>query len=304
MTEAGKGVLAMIAASTVWGLSPLFYKLLADIPPLEVLSYRCLWSFAFFVVVLGVQRRLPLLTRSLGDWRMLGAIGLAAILISANWFGFIFAIGDGQAVEASLGYFIYPLVAVVLGRLAFGELLAGAQWVAIVLAAAGVMALAVGLHATPWIALVLATTFAGYGVLKKRMALGPVLSVTAETAILSPAAILWIALAGTGAGGGNDPLTHLLLMLSGPMTAIPLILFSYASRRVRMGSVGLLQYWNPTLQFLCATLIFMEPFTGWHVVSFGLIWLALAIFGVAAFRQDRAARRQASTAAMSGATVM
>lgn len=304
MTDAGKGVIAMVLACTIWGLSPLFYAQLKHIPPLEVLSYRCLWSLVFFAAVLLVQGRFGRVFDALSSWRGYAVILAAALMISGNWFGFIFAISYGHAVEASLGYYIFPLVAVLLGRAVLGEALGRSQWLAVGLAALAVGTLAIGLGVTPWISLWLAGTFGGYGLLKKRLDLGPVVSVTAEVLVLAPLAVAWIVFKGTGAGGGNPAGTHLLLMLSGPLTASPLIFFAYAARRLRLSSVGLLQYINPTLQFLCATIVFAEPFTRWHGIAFPLIWLALAIYSVASLRQDRASRRVVSNSATSGAIEM
>lgn len=296
MSDAMKGVLAMVLACTIWGLSPLYYAMLKHIPPLEVLSYRSLWSLVFFSGVLILQGRFGLVFGALNSLRRYGLILAAALLISGNWFGFIFAISFGHAVEASLGYYIFPLVAVLLGRVLFQERLGRAQWIAVALATGAVTVLTLGLGVPPWIALWLAGTFGGYGVLKKRLDLGPVVSVTAEVLVLAPLALTWIALMGTGAGGGNPLGTHILLMFSGLLTGTPLILFAYAARRLRLSTVGLLQYLNPTLQFLCATLVFMEPFTVWHGIAFPLIWVGLAIYSVSSVRQDRAARRAAVVA--------
>jgi chloramphenicol-sensitive protein RarD len=177
------------------------------------------------------------------------------------------------------------------------------QWVAVGLAVLAVAVFTFGLGVAPWIAIGLAITFGAYGLVKKRLGLGPVLSVTAEVVLLSPLAVIWIAVLGTGAGGGNAGVTHLLLALSGPLTAGPLILFSYAARRVRLSTVGLAQYINPTLQFLCATLWFAEPFTGWHGAAFALIWAGLALYSGSVIAQDRAARRAASSAGTSATVV-
>ncbi|KUJ80945.1 RarD protein [Ruegeria marisrubri] len=299
MKDATKGILAMVGACTIWGLSPLFYKMLAHVPPPEVLSHRTLWSVIFFAGVLAFQRRLGELGTAFRGRRQVGVIALAAAMISVNWFIFILSIQIGRATEASLGYYIFPLMTVLVGWMWFGERLGAAQWGAVALAAVAVLVLTIGLGVAPWISLVLATSFAIYGALKKGLALGPVVSVTCEILIFLP---FWLILLGwyhaTGQGHfGTGWLTSLLLILSGPLTAMPLILFSYAARRVRLSTVGVLQYINPTLQFFCAVLAFGEPFTLWHQIAFGLIWTAVAIFSAAALSQDRAARR-ASTAAL------
>jgi chloramphenicol-sensitive protein RarD len=293
MTGGAKGVLAMCAAASVWGLSPLFYALLRDIPALEVLCYRALWSLIFFATVLLVQRQFRAVVHGIG----FGQIALAAAMISVNWFGYIFAIGRGHGVEASLGYFIFPLVAVLLGRVFFAERLARLQWIAVGLAGLAVAVLTYGLGVPPWLALMLASTFGAYVLLKKRLALGPIVSVTAEVVVLAPLALGWLLWHGTVSPA--DVSTHVLLALSGPMTATPLILFSYAARRVSLATVGLLQYINPTLQFGCAVLVFAEPFTPWHAVAFPAIWAALALYSVSLWVQDKAARNAASNASTS-----
>jgi chloramphenicol-sensitive protein RarD len=246
-----------------------------------------------------VQGQLADVVHGLG--RNFGQVALAAVMISVNWFGYIYAIGHGQGVEASLGYFIFPLVAVLLGRVFFAETLARLQWVAVGLAGLAVAVLTIGLGVPPWMALLLASTFGAYVLVKKRLALGPIVSVTAEVLVLAPLALGWLALRGTVAP--NHLQTHLLLALSGPMTATPLILFSYAARRVSLATVGLLQYINPTLQFGCAVLVFAEPFTRWHAIAFPGIWAALALYSFSLWRQDRAARNAVSSAATSPTVV-
>jgi len=299
MSESGKGVVAMVAACAIWGLSPIFYKALAHVEPLEVLAHRTLWSFIFFAGILMLQGRLGLMRQALGTGRGALVIAAAALVISVNWFIFISAIQWDRATEASLGYFTFPLASVLLGMVVFGERLGRAQWLAVALAALALALLTWGLGAAPWIALLLAVSFGLYGVVKKSLSVGPVVSVTAEVLLLSPIAlgVLW-QMHGAGGGHFGQGLSDsLLLAVSGPLTATPLILFSYAARRLRMATLGLLQYLNPTLQFLVATLIFREAFTGWHAGAFVLIWLALAIYTAAMWRQDRAARRLARSSA-------
>ncbi len=299
---AKSGVFALIAACTVWGLSSIYYKQLAHVPPIEVLAHRTLWSLVFFLVILLLQGRLGALREGLRGRRQIATIGFAALMISANWFGFIWAVGAGHATEASLGYYIFPLVAVLMGRLVFGESLAPLQWAAVALAALAVAGLTWGLGVAPWISFMLSITFGLYGLVKKSLNLGPVVSVAAEVLLLAPVAIavLWLAhsgrIIGGGAFGGNQHDT-LMLMLSGPLTGVPLMLFSFAARRVRMSTVGVVQYINPTLQFLVATLLFAEVFTLWHAMAFPVIWLALALYSYA-----NIARERASKAALRAAT--
>ncbi|RXV62222.1 EamA family transporter RarD [Roseovarius sp. A46] len=293
MREATKGIVAMVATCTVWGLSGIYYKLLAHVPPIEILAHRTLWSCAFFALVLLAQGRISMLGRALAGRRSVLSIALAALMISTNWFVFITSIQVGRAMEASLGYYIFPLVAVLLGALAFRERLGRAQLFAVGLALCAVVTLTLGLGVPPWIALVLASSFGLYGLVKKGLSVGPVVSVTAEVLLLSPIAltVLWyFHSSGNGAFTANWR-DSLLLAFSGILTGTPLIMFSYATKRVTLATVGLVQYLNPTLQFLVATLIFLEPFSFWHAVAFAMIWTALAIYTTASLRQDRAARR-------------
>lgn len=300
MNAAAKGVAAMVVACTIWGLSPLFYALLTHVPPLELLAWRCLWSLVFFLGLLAAQGRLGDLAEPLGSPPRVGMTLVAGALIAANWLGFILAVSSGRTLESALGYFIFPLAAVALGRLVLGERISRLQWVAVCGAVGAVSLLTWGLGVPPWISIVLAVTFAFYGLLKNRLATGPVLSVTAEMALLSPLALFWlIAQAGAFA---RDPATLLLLMLSGPLTALPLVLFSHAARRVRLSTLGLVQYLNPSLQFLCAVLWFAEPFTPWHAIAFPVIWGALALYSASQIAQDRAARRSDSRVVTSGTT--
>lgn len=306
MTEAGKGVAALIAACTVWGLSGLYYKLLAHVPPVEILAHRTIWSLVFFTLVLLAQGRLAQLRAALGSPRAIGIVLFAAVMISTNWFVFILSIQIGRATEASLGYYLFPLVAVGIGRLFFGERLSRMQALAVALATLAVTLLTLGLGAAPWIALILSMSFGLYGLVKKRLSAGPVVSVTAEVLVLSPVALIVLVLAHQKGGGafGGDLTDSLLLMFAGILTAGPLMLFSYASKRVRMGTVGLVQYINPTLQFIVAVMIFAEPFSNWHLIAFALIWAALALYSAASVALERTARRARVSASTLSTTVM
>ncbi|MEQ8900390.1 MAG: EamA family transporter RarD [Roseovarius sp.] len=293
MREETKGIIAMVATCTVWGLSGIYYKLLDHIPPIEILAHRTLWSCVFFAFVLLIQGRISVLGQALAGRKSILLIGFAALMISTNWFVFITSIQIGRAMEASLGYYIFPLVAVLLGAIAFRERLGKAQLFAVALALCAVVTLTWGLGVPPWIALILASSFGLYGLVKKGLSVGPVVSVTAEVLLLSPIAltVLWYFHSdGHGAFAVNWR-DSLLLMFSGILTGTPLIMFSYATKRVTLATVGLVQYLNPTLQFLVATLIFQEAFSFWHAVAFAMIWTALAIYTTASLRQDRAARR-------------
>lgn len=290
MSETKKGIAAIICACMIWGLSPIFYKALTHIPAPEVLAHRTGWSLIFFAGVLALQGRLGEIHKALSSWRQVGLIALASAMISINWFLFIVSIQIGHATEASLGYYIFPLVAVLIGRFGFGERLGRAQWLAVGLAALAVGVLTFGLGVAPWISLILATTFGLYSAIKKRLPLGPVVSVTCEILFFLPIGLtILIVQHGIGQGVfGRELWDSAMLILSGPLTAMPLILFSYAAHRVSMATVGLLQYINPTLQFFCAVALFGEPFTQWHQMAFVLIWGAVIIFSLASIRQNRA----------------
>jgi chloramphenicol-sensitive protein RarD len=306
MTNMQKGVLAMIGACLIWGLSPIYYKLLVHIPASSVLAHRTLWSLVFFAGVLALQGRLGEMREALfSGWRQAGLIAVATMMISVNWFLFIYATQIGRNTETSLGYYIYPLVAVLIGRVGFGERLSRAQGLAVGLAAMGVLVLGAGVGVVPWISLTLAVTFGLYGVIKKLLPLGPVVSVTCEVAMFLPVSLIILGAAWADGQGvfGDNARDNALLLASGPITALPLILFSVAARRIPMSTVGVLQYINPTMQFLSAVLLFAEPFTGWHAVAFPLIWLALVIFSVSILRQDRATRRAAMAFAGVSTTV-
>jgi chloramphenicol-sensitive protein RarD len=312
MGETGKGLAAMTAACVIWGVSSIFYKTLSHVPPLEVLSHRTLWSMVFFGAIMGFRGRLGEIRGLLLSRRAI-FVALAAVTISTNWFFFIFSVQTGRALDASLGYYIFPLVAVLLGVIVFRETLGLLRGLAVALAGVAVLVLTIGLGAAPWISLTLATTFGLYGVVKKGLDAGPVASVTAEVVLLAPLALGWLVMVhrfgaeglvgrNLGAFGSNWRDTA-LLMFSGPLTGLPLILFSYAARRLGYGLVGLMQYINPTLQFLVATFLFLEPVTRWHLVALPLIWMALALYSWVTLREERAASRLRAIEATSSATM-
>ncbi len=312
MTEGRKGVLAMAATATIWGLSSIFYKALgnAGAQPVEVLCHRTLWSVVFFVVVLAVQGRTDEIRGLLARPKLVMVLALSATMIAANWFLFIAAVEGGHALESSLGYYIFPLLAVALGYVFLGERFSMVQSLAIGLAVLAVGVLTLGLGVPPWTALAIAATFAAYGLIKNRLALGPVISVFVETLLLSPLAVLWLWALHAGVvsdlglhGGkgvfGRDVATSAMLAFSGPLTGGPLVLFSYAARRIPYATLGLVQYLNPTLQFAVAVAIFGEPFTRWHAIAFPLIWGGLALYSWESWRQERERSRSISPGTVS-----
>ena len=289
----------MVATSVIWGLSALFYKALSHVPPLEVLSHRTIWSLVFFGFVLAVQGRLGEMGAVFRAPRLLAVMALAALMVSLNWGMFIWAIQSGRTIEASLGYYIYPIMSVLLGAVLFKERLGKVQVFAVAMIAAAVLLLTWGLGVAPWVSLVVMGTFVTYGVIKKQVPMGPVVSVTVEVLLLAPLALIWLwgvhTQGWTGIDGRNVAMfgqgwqDNILLMLLGLITAGPLILYSYATKRLGFATQGLVFYLNPTLQFAVAVLAFGEPVSRWHAIAFPVIWAALAIYTLNALRQERAA---------------
>lgn len=273
------GILAAIAAYFVWGLFPIYWKWLQDVPALQIMAHRVLWCALFvglwlaFTGGFGWLRQLPRQVL----WMLFGSCAL----IAANWWLYIWAVNSGHIVETSLGYFINPLVSVLLGVLLLRERLNAAQWVAVLLAAAGVLWLTLQAGRLPWIALALALSFGGYGLLRKLAVVPSVQGLMVESGLLLlPAvAILWLAEAqGQGSFGHHDLRTDALLVLAGVVTAVPLILFAYGARRIPLSLIGILQYIAPSLQLMCGVLIYGEPFTPVQFTGFACIWGALLIY--------------------------
>ena len=288
MSEAHKGILAVLASGLIWGFSPIYYKLLTHVPPIELLAHRVLWSVIFFVFLLGFQRRLGALRTAITTRRSVATLFLGACLIGVNWYIFIWSIQVEKATEASLGYFIFPLVVVAMGWIGFGERLSRLQNIAIALAVAAVILMTLSKGLFPWIALVIALSFSLYGYVKKTILTGPVVSVTAEVLLLVPLAVAVLYFVHReGAGSfGKAGFDTLLLIVSGPLTATPLIFFSYAAKRISMATLGLSNYLNPTIQFFCAIVIFNEPINSVQFFSFAMIWLALALYSWEGFRKE------------------
>ncbi len=275
------GILSAASAFLCWGLFPLYFHAIGEVPPLQILAHRMLWSLLFLLIVLAVRRQwawLHLLRRP----RVVGSFIASAILLSVNWLIYIWAVNNGHVIEASLGYFINPLVNISLGYLLLKERLRPAQWMAIAVAALGVAWLTWQAGTVPWIALALAFSFGGYGLLRKTAALGALEGLSFETMVLFPLAaayVIWLTVHGQNAFINTDSTsTRLLLAAAGPITAIPLLLFASGARQIPLSVLGLLQYLSPTLQFLLGVWIFHEAFTADRLVGFVLIWGALALF--------------------------
>jgi len=273
------GLFYGIGAYTLWGVLPLYLHLLKDVPPAQVLSHRVLWSLLLLAAVILAMRRLaPLAAVARG--RVLLLLTASAALIAVNWFIYIWAVANAHLVEASLGYFINPLVNVALGTLLLGERLDRLQSGAIGLAAVGVVLLAVGGGGALWISLGLALSFGFYGLIRKVAAIDALGGLTVETAILAPLALAVLLHAGsTGTGTfGRSGTMDLLLILAGPVTAAPLLMFAAGAKRLRYTTMGLLQFIAPTLQFLEAVLVYREPVRPAQLATFALIWLGCGLY--------------------------
>lgn len=281
----------------LWGLFPLYWPLLDPASALESLAHRFVWSLVLVVIALTVTRRWRHFRAIWTDRRRVAFLALAGIVIAVNWGAFIWGVTSGHVIETSLGYFINPLVTVMLGVFMLGESLRPSHWVAVGIGGVAVTILAVDYGRLPWVALVLAASFATYGFLKKRAGLGALEALGAETLIMTPLAVaflLTLELRGTGAFGHAGTTNALLLAGTGLVTAIPLLLFGGAATRLSLSTLGLLQYLGPGLQFVFGLTVFHETMTGPRWIGFLLVWLALAIFTTDGVRHHRRILRQAA----------
>ena len=277
----GKGIGYAIAAYVLWGLLPIYWKLLQAVDPMEILMHRMVWSLVFLVAVLSVYKRWDWLKPVLHERKTLILYGAASLLLATNWGIYIWAVHADYIVETSLGYYITPLINVVMGMLLFKEKLRVGQWVAIGIALCGVLYLTFNYGQFPWIGLVLATSFGIYGVLKKQAPLGAFEGLSLETAVMFVPAVIYIGVLQVnheGALGQVDMQTHVLLLLAGVATAIPLLFFAAAARRIPLSWIGILQYISPSLAMVLGVLVYNEPFGPARQIGFILIWMALIVF--------------------------
>ncbi|MFO1371197.1 MAG: EamA family transporter RarD [Candidatus Competibacteraceae bacterium] len=284
------GFFSALGCFSIWGLFPVYFKALSQVPALEVLAHRVLWSIVVLLGLILVQGRLHALFAEFRNRRRIGFYLLTTLLISANWLLYIWAVQQGRILEASLGYYINPLVNVMLGVLFLDECLHPRQLSAVLIATFGVLVLVIGYGVFPWISLALALSFGGYGLLRKKAGYDATLGLAVETALLAPLAallLLTLALSGAGALGMVNRHTDLLLLSAGLVTVVPLLMFLEAGRRLRLSTVGLIQYLTPTLQFLLAVVVYHEPFTSSHLLTFGCIWLALALYSADVYSRHR-----------------
>jgi chloramphenicol-sensitive protein RarD len=275
------GLIAAALAYILWGLFPLYIKQVAQVPAAEVVVHRSVGALVFVFVLLAAWRRLGWLKAALSDRRTLGVFAASSALLAMNWGVYVWAVAAGRIVDASLGYFINPLVNVLLGVLVLHERPRPVQWAAVGLAAGGVLWLIVAASEWPWIALVLACSFGLYGLLRKTAPLGASEGLALETLMQAPLGLVlmaWWTWSGSGGLAGHDGGTLAWLLVAGPFTAIPLLLFAVGARRLTLATLGLLQYLGPSIQFGLGVFVYDEPFSAQRAVGFALIWAALALY--------------------------
>lgn len=281
MSERTKGLISALSAFLLWGLVPLYYKPLTHVSPEEMLAHRVVWSVGL----------LSLVMHFLGLWRVLFTLSLrqyatlfvSAVLVSTNWFVFIWAVGQDRVLETSLGYFINPLVSILLGMLVLGERLGRWQYVALGFAILGVANQVFWLGALPWVALALAFSFALYGLIRKQLQLNAVLGLWVETLLMMPFAVwylVWLSEQGAIVFSHSEAVIQLLIACSGLVTVVPLLLFTFSTKRLSLIAVGFTQYLTPSMTFLLAIFLFHEPFDTMQLITFVLIWTGLAIFSL------------------------
>lgn len=283
------GVIAGLIAYTVWGLLPIYFKIIETVAPAEVLLHRVIWAVPFGALIIHLRRQWPEVSRALSHWKMLRLLATAAFFIAVNWYVYITAVQQGQVLQASLGYYINPLLYVLFGVIFLGERLRQLQIAAFLLAAIGVLVLTFGSGQVPGIALFLAVSFTIYGVIRKQAVIGGMPGLFIETLLLLPIAAIWLGwliYSGPVSFGLTAPGLSVLLILAGPLTVIPLLFFALAARRLPLTMIGFMQFLAPTLQFLVG-LYFGEKLTVAHLICFACIWSAVILFSVDAVRGRR-----------------
>ena len=288
-----KGILLAIGAYGLWGVLPVYWKTIVIVPAPQILSHRIIWSFLFLVIILLVKNDLAAFRLAIKSKKTVAIFCVASVLIGVNWLTYIWGVNAGYIVETSLGYFINPLVSVVLGVIFLREKIRLSQWFPIILATLGVLYLTVSYGALPWIALLLASTFGLYGLIKKTAPLNSLHGLSLETGILFLPALFYLIAAesqGTGIIGHSSWIVTFLLVFTGVVTALPLLLFASAARRINLSTLGILQYIAPTMQFLLGVLIYGEAFTQTRLIGFSIIWIALLIYSMESviFKRKRA----------------
>ncbi|MEQ1864942.1 MAG: EamA family transporter RarD [Micropepsaceae bacterium] len=283
------GVLYAASAYVAWGIIPIFWKYLDHVGAVEIVVHRIVWTLIFALAALGAWERLPKLVSALRNRKALLALTASAVLIAINWGLFIWAVTTDRIIETSLGYYINPLVSIVIGVTLLGERLTRVQMAAIALATLGVLNQTISLGYLPWVSLVLALSFGFYGLIRKTVAVESLEGLTVEAIILAPLSlgyIVYLVASGQGAFFHVDVTTDFLLILAGPLTAIPLLMFSAGVRLIRLSTIGFLQYLAPSISLVLAVFLYNEPFTHAHAITFALIWSALALVSWEAFRRE------------------
>ncbi len=285
-----RGLWFAFGAYFIWGLFPIYWKLLKDVSALELIGHRIIWSFVMLGLVITLTAQWGRLRKSALNWRVLRIYSIAAVLIGANWLMYVWAVNAGFIVETSLGYFINPLLSVLLGVVIFREKLRTLQWLPVGLAALGVGYLTLVYGRLPWIALSLAFSFGFYGLVKKLAPLGSLYGLTLETGILLLPALgylLFLEVDGSAAFLRTGLTADLLMIGAGLVTTIPLLMFASAAQRIPLSMIGVMQYFAPTLQFLIGVLVYKEPFSQAQFVGFAIVWVALIIFWLDSYLASR-----------------
>ncbi|WP_022728352.1 EamA family transporter RarD [Fodinicurvata sediminis] len=296
--QATVGVLYGLAAFSFWGLGPIYFKAVAHVGTFEVMAHRVVWCVLLLAFLVTLVRSWPRILSALHDRRTLLLLAASTILITINWTTFIYGVNAGRVLETSLGYFINPLVTVFLGMIFLGEKLSPWRWISVVLAFIGIGVMAVEVEGLPWISLSLAFSFGFYGLVRKKAPLESFEGLFLETLLISPIALgflLYLDWEGIGHFLNSNLTTDILLILAGPVTALPLLWFTSAARRVRLSTVGFMQYIAPSVQFLLAVFLFGEVFTDTHLITFGLIWCGLVIYSGESYHARRQRNRPAVT---------
>lgn len=289
-----QGIVYAVLSYLAWGLLPLYWRLFQDMPAWEVLAHRVVWAFVFVALLVTAGKQWKQLKQVFSGGRTRIAVVLCSIFISANWLIYIWAVNNDQVVETSLGYYMNPLISILMAVVFLKERLSAGQWIAIGLAGTGVVVMAVELGRLPWVSLALAGSFALYGLAKKAVKLDALLGLTWETMIVLPLAIIYLGFLqtrGTGTFTHLPVLKMLFLLLSGPATALPLFWFGKATRLLPLSLVGFIQYIAPTTSLLLAIFVFGEPFDASQFISFSFIWLALVVYSAASLAGSRAAKK-------------
>lgn len=286
---ANLGVIYAASAFAIWGIIPIYWKFLTHVGPVEIVMHRIMWTLIFALAALAAWQRLPKLWAALRDRRSLGLLTISALLIATNWGIFIWAVTVDRIIETSLGYYINPLVNFVLGAVFLSERLTRIQLIAVGLATLGVLNQTIALGFLPWVSLVLALSFGVYGLIRKTVPVESLEGLTVESIILSPIAfgyVIFLTVTKQGAFLHTDLWTDFNLIIAGPLTAIPLLLFAAGARLVSLSTIGFLQYLAPSIALLIAVFMYNEPFTQTHAITFALIWSALALISWEALRRE------------------